>query len=118
MPRRSKTLRLDRDETGDAADLKEVVDFCNMAASFFYEDRLGREPKERGEGIRAISVLSAGQALEYHHLERAVDEINAAMVRLRGTEPNQFLPAELKDKYIDNLTRALQIVVRWRGMIE
>jgi len=114
-----KALQLDRNDTQDIADLRDIEESCNKAAAFFFEDRLGaRDQQERGEGLRAIRVLSGGHPFELKHIQAALDEVNTACVRLRRTEPHQFLPAELKEQYIDDLSRVTTILLRWRRMVE
>jgi len=114
-----KMLQFEKDDHQDSIDLREVEESCNQAAAFFYEDRLGaRDQQEKGEGLRAIRVLMGGHPIEARHIQVAIDEVNAAMVRLRKTEPGQFLPAELKDQYLTNLTRVLSTLVRWRNAVE
>jgi len=108
-------LQLERNDTQDSMDLREVADSCNMAAAFFFDDPL-HDPRnaEPGEGLRTINTLKAGHPFELRHLQRAIDEVAGAQRRLAHREPHGSFPAELKEQYTDNLNRAMQILTRWK----
>jgi hypothetical protein len=122
-----KAIRMVQFEEDDQPDLRRVTEWCSEAVSFF-TDRDVNNPKTvpagtpmvivtrlriKGDEMKPIYRLSAGNPLTLDHLGEAMREIVAAQKRVRATKPNQCFPAELKDRYDDNLSAAQTTVASW-----
>jgi len=111
-----KIVKMVKFEKDDSQILNRIIESCNMAASFFMEDRLGMDNSgDRQEsGLRAISRLRAGHPLEAKHITEAYEEADKALARVRGAKTGGVFPAELKDGYQENLMAVCGILRRWK----
>jgi hypothetical protein len=107
-----KMIKFDKD---DSREITGVVEKCNMAASFFFEDPNAGYLEE--EGLKPLKVLAAGHAVDCHHFDRAIDAVQAAQFRLNNAEPSGIFPAELKEQYIQNLKEVRAQLEEWRALI-
>ena len=108
-----KMVKFDRD---DSRILNRITELCNMAASFFSDDRLSRDYYEE-HGLRAIMTLSGGHPLEQKHLQEAERQVRNALERLKTTEPHSYFPKELKASYTANLENVLKVLSVWNRML-
>lgn len=114
-----KSLQLDRDDHQDMADLKDVIEFTNMAASFFYDDPInGPRDADTGEGTRAINSLKGGHPFELKHIQRAIDEVDNALVRLGARAANPLFPEDTKGQYVENLAAVKRILHKWKDALD
>ena len=109
-----KIVRMLKFEADDSQELRHLVEKCNMAASFFMDDRMG--PEQDGD-LKAVKVLCQGHPLELHHFDRAIDAVQKAQFRLNDTDPSGTFPVELKEQYLQNLKDARAILEEWKGAI-
>ena len=109
-----KTLKFTKE---DSQIIRLMIENCNMAAAFFTDDPLNLST-EKGEGLRAITLFSAGHAIEKSHLENAREEVLKALNRLSARKPHALFPAELKDRYMDNLDGVLDQLSVWLDMVK
>lgn len=109
-----KTLQLERDEQQDIADLRTVVESCNMAAAFFYDDPLtGHSNADKGEGTRSIDALKNGHSFELKHVQRAIKEVQGAITRLGERKLRTIAPLNMFRQYDKNLKKVLEILSKW-----
>lgn len=95
-----ETIRFDQDEQ---VDLKFVSESCHEARNFFTD-----------EGIGAVRVIThGGHPVSYNHLLQAWSAMSVAMVRLDGSAAHRCLPAELKQRYHDNLMAGSEKLKTW-----
>jgi hypothetical protein len=106
-----KTLQFDRNDIQDNLDLSQIEEFCSQSASFFHENR-------EGAGLRSIRYLVGRQSVEMGDIQEAIDDVNAAVFRLKNTQPDQFLSVATKNKQTRNLEQVLVILCRWRRALE
>jgi hypothetical protein len=99
----------------DASDIRRVEECCSQAASFFHEEREGME---KGLGLRSIRHILGAQFVEIRHMQDAIDDVNAAIFRLRITQPDQFLPVAVKERHMMDLEQVVTILLRWRRALE
>lgn len=110
-----KTLQLERDDAQDVKDLRKVIEGCNMAAAFFYDDPVtGHANAGTGEGTNSINALKNGHSFELRHIERAIGEVKQALVRLEARAEKSVAPEDLLERYSDNLGEVLRILHMWK----
>ena len=109
-----KAIKFDKNERV----LQELVERCQMAASFFREDRLGMSPNDMEDnGLRVVQRLRAGGSWETKHFDEAICEVKLALSRIQKTEAHSCFPEELKRQYLDNLKVSLGMLQSWRSLV-
>jgi hypothetical protein len=100
-------VQFERDK--DEQMLKRIEELCNMAASFFIIDKVGRDE------MIYVRCLWSWNPISTDQIETAMVAVFQARLRVGATEPHPFFMTELKRQYIRNLDEVHQTL---QGFLE
>jgi len=103
----------------DESDIRRILGFCSEAANFFeppgdpdVKGRRSRGGLEKAEWLRAGHTLSLGQLREVR------GAVQAAREAVAGRRPHGAFPAELRERYLENLQWCGRVVSSWVSAME
>ena len=100
----------------DGPVLRQLVELCGTAASFFYPE--SGSSTVTLSGLNKVTRFQSGGIWKLSHFRDAEHEIKMAMSRIDDTPVRGYFPAELKKHYKENLLAAMGMVEGWKGLVD